>query len=577
MNSYLFPYFISLAISLGIAVYAWRRREVESALAFVALCVGEAVWTFGYIFELTSITLAGKVFWDDWQFMGMFITTMGWLYFSLKFAGYLAEPPTKFLVALSVIPVVSMVLIYTDRFHGWFRPTVSILPGDPFSTLTYDFSPLIWVTFIFAYALGLGGIGVLIAKIFRDRGLYRVQSILILCGLIAPMIGGGLTMADITLSYQRDTAPLTFAAGNLVILWGLFRFQIFDIRPIARDLLVENMSTALIVLDAKNRVVDINPVALKLVQKSYEEVIGKPAHIAFHQFTDMLARFSDVKEIKTEVHGYLKDYSQHFEVEITPIYRQPDDFAGRMILIRNITERKKMEAILQERTRELEIANQELEAFSYSVSHDLRAPLRALEGFSAILSAEWEEANPTARHYIGRIQEASKRMKELIDALLELARVSRTPIRKIEVNLSELSQDIIVALQQVEAHRVVEWHVQDHLCVQGDPRLLRAVMENLLGNAWKFTRVQSPAIIELGMKQADGQTVYFVRDNGAGFEQAYAEKLFSPFQRLHRMDEFEGTGIGLATVRRIIQRHNGQVWAEGQTGQGAVFYFTLNG
>ncbi|NUM43085.1 MAG: PAS domain S-box protein [Anaerolineales bacterium] len=564
-------------ISLGIAFYAWRQREIESASAFVVLCLGEALWTYGYIFELTNDTLAGKVFWDNLQFVAMFIVTESWFYFALKFTGRLPANPQKFLVGLSLFPLVSTLFIYTDQFHGWFRPTAFLIPGAPFSNLTYDFSLFIWLTFVYAYGLGLGGIGVLIVKSLREKGLFRLQAILILCGLAAPMVGGGLTMANITLSYQRDTAPLTFAIGNLFITWGLFRFQIFDIVPIARDLLVEIMPTAMIVIDLKNRVVDINPVALKLIHKSYGEVIGQPAAKAFAQFSDLLARFGDVREIKTEVQGYLGDDFQSFEVEVTPIYHKNQAFAGRMIQVRNISERKQMEQTLHERTRQLEIANQELEAFSYSVSHDLRAPLRAMEGFSTILLAETEGMTPDAQNYLRRIKSASAQMKELIDGMLALSQVSRTQIQKTEVDLSKMAQEILADLQQADPSRKVDWSVVGGVCVQGDARLLRAVLENLLRNGWKFTRYQQEAKIEFGLKQENGQKIFFIRDNGAGFEQTYAEKLFVPFQRLHRADEFEGTGVGLATVQRIIHRHGGRVWAEGRVGQGAAFYFTLDG
>ncbi|HNB53400.1 MAG TPA: histidine kinase N-terminal 7TM domain-containing protein [Anaerolineales bacterium] len=577
MFAYLLPYFISLMISLGIAVYAWRRREVESAAVFAILCLSEAFWTFGYIYELTSHTLAGKIFWDNWQFVAMFFATGSWFYFALKFSGRLPAKPKLFLIGLGLLPFIATLVIYTDQFHRGFRPNALLVPGEPFSALTYDYSPFIWVTFVYAYALGLGGIGVLIVKSFRDKGLYQIQSILILCGLVAPMVGGALTMANITLSYQRDTAPLTFAIGNLFITWGLFRFQIFDIVPIARDLLVENMTSSLIVLDMKNRVVDINPVALNLISKSYEEVIGQPATIVFAQFPDMLVRFGDVREIKTELFAILNDAPQYFEVDITPIYHKNQTFAGRMIQVRNISERKQMEQTLKERTRELEIANQELEAFSYSVSHDLRAPLRAVEGFSTILLGEVEGINPDAQHYISRIKSASAQMKELIDGLLALAHVSRAQIQKTEVDLSRIAQEIIVDLQQTDPNRKVDWSVHLGLYTEGDARLLRAVLENFLSNAWKFTRHQLTAKIEFGMNQVSNQEIYFVRDNGAGFDQTYADKLFAPFQRLHRSDEFEGTGIGLATVQRIIHRHGGQVWAEGHVGQGATFYFTLAG
>lgn len=235
-----------------------------------------------------------------------------------------------------------------------------------------------------------------------------------------------------------------------------------------------------------------------------------------------------------------------------------------------------LERRVAERTKQLTEANKELEAFSYSVSHDLRAPLRSIDGFSQVLLKRYtEKLDDTGRDYLGRMRRASQRMGELIDDLLNLSRVTRSPLRRQEVNLSLLASNLLQDLQRTTPERRVHVQVQQDITVFGDPGLLRVVLDNLLGNAWKFTRHTAEAKIEFGCREEEGELVYFVRDNGAGYDSAYAKKLFQVFQRLHGDSEFEGTGIGLATVSRIIQRHHGAVRAEGETGQGATFYFTL--
>jgi light-regulated signal transduction histidine kinase (bacteriophytochrome) len=235
-----------------------------------------------------------------------------------------------------------------------------------------------------------------------------------------------------------------------------------------------------------------------------------------------------------------------------------------------------LERRVTERTRQLEIANRELEAFSYSVSHDLRAPLRSIYGFSQFLMEDLApRLDPQAKDHLWRIQRAVHRMTQLIDDLLTLSRISRSTIVPTDVNLSVLSREVAGDLQKGEPDRQVDLMVVPDLHVHADRNLMRIVMENLLGNAWKFTRSRSDARIEVGRTRLDDQDVYFVRDNGAGFDMAYADKLFVPFQRLHSVDEFEGTGIGLSIVQRIIQGHNGRVWAEGKINEGATIYFTL--
>jgi light-regulated signal transduction histidine kinase (bacteriophytochrome) len=232
---------------------------------------------------------------------------------------------------------------------------------------------------------------------------------------------------------------------------------------------------------------------------------------------------------------------------------------------------------LQQAILELRTVNRELEAFSYSVSHDLRAPLRSIDGFSqALLEDCLEQLDATGQDYLRRIRTATQRMGQLIDDLLTLSRVTRSDLHKESVNLSRMASRVCTHLQQIYPERQVEFEIQPDLLVQGDSRLLQVVLDNLLNNAWKFTTGQPRARIELGANEGDdGTIVYFVRDNGVGFDMVFVDKLFKPFQRLHRMQEFPGNGIGLATVQRIIHRHGGEVWAEGDLNRGATFYFTL--
>jgi signal transduction histidine kinase len=238
---------------------------------------------------------------------------------------------------------------------------------------------------------------------------------------------------------------------------------------------------------------------------------------------------------------------------------------------------QELERRVRERTVQLESANQELEAFCYSVSHDLRAPLRAIDGFSQALIDDHGAAVPEGGwRYLARIQAATKRMGQLIEDLLNLSRVSRGALERRALDLGEIARHVIAELQQREPQRAVEVSIWDGMQVDADPRLLRAALENLLANAWKFTAKAAQARIEVGCLRDGGLSTYFVRDNGAGFDMAYADKLFGAFQRLHTVEEFPGTGIGLATVQRIVNRHGGRVWADGQVGKGAVFFFTLS-
>jgi DNA-binding response OmpR family regulator len=256
-------------------------------------------------------------------------------------------------------------------------------------------------------------------------------------------------------------------------------------------------------------------------------------------------------------------------------------------LIREELHRKEIEAAVTKADREiaqvraalvdeLETKNRELETFAYSVSHDLRAPLRALNGFSNALSSQYNDLlDDTAKHYLRRIHEGSLRMGQLIDALLDLSRIARRPFDQQPVDLSQLAAEIAAELQAEHPQRQVDCVIAPDLAAVGDRQLLRIALQNLLANAWKFTGTRESAHIEFGGRAQDGERVYFVRDNGVGFDMAHAGKLFTPFQRLHGMREFPGTGIGLATVQRVVIRHGGRIWAEAVLDKGATFCFTL--
>jgi len=291
--------------------------------------------------------------------------------------------------------------------------------------------------------------------------------------------------------------------------------------------------------------------------------------------------------VAERISGYRAGLGKYLEVSV---WRSgPGQFAS---VITDVTARRKAEAEIrdwnatlegrvEERTAQLQEANRELEAFSYSVSHDLRAPLRSVEGFSRILLRDYpgKVLDEKAADYLNRIGAASQRMGQLIADLLALARISRVEMNPRTVNLSEIASGVLDDLRNRDSERVVEAAVQPDLAAVADEGLLRVALTNLLANAWKFTGKAKAASIAFGAAPAvDGAApVYFVRDNGAGFDAASAAKLFAPFQRFHLDEEFEGTGIGLATVQRIVRRHGGRIWAESQRGQGATFYFTLGG
>ncbi|HON87826.1 MAG TPA: PAS domain S-box protein, partial [Bacillota bacterium] len=337
--------------------------------------------------------------------------------------------------------------------------------------------------------------------------------------------------------------------------------------------LVENALVG-IGIHQDNKVVYANPVLVKMLGYTADEVVGiRIADVIAPEERDLVLRRS-----KKRQEG--KDEPVVYEITLirkdgTPLYALISnvviDYGGRkatMFTISDITDTKAR--------RELEMANKELEAFSYSVSHDLRAPLRAIHGFAqAVIEDYGDRLDEVGMDYLERIVRSAERMSQLIDDLLSLSRLSQKDLNIGMVDLSTIAQEVVRELRERDPCRTVEFKITDGLVAECDADLVKIVLDNLLGNAWKFTASKDHAVIEFGAIGQNGETVYFVRDNGVGFDMRYAEKLFMPFQRLHG-EEFEGTGIGLATVARIIYRHGGRIWAEGVPDAGATFFFTLS-
>jgi PAS domain S-box-containing protein len=404
----------------------------------------------------------------------------------------------------------------------------------------------------------------------------------------------------------RRSAILIGAGGGFIFAWlllvgGYAGLTTERFRKIAAEhrkaddrfrALLETAPDAIVLVNRQGRIVLVNAQTEKRFGYTRAELLGhgveilvpprfRGQHLYQHNggLTDPGARPPGAG---TQLYGLRKDESE-FPIEISLNEIATEDGALVSSVIRDVTDRKKAEEKVREfdeiqrrHAVQVEAANKELEAFSYSVSHDLRAPLRSIDGFSLALLEDWgSQLDADANHLLNRIRAATQRMARLIDDLLNLARVSGTEMRDESIDLTAMAKAILAELQSGDPQRHVDCIVADNVKGRGDTRLMRVVLENLLGNAWKFTMNMPQSRIEVGITHQGGVPVYFVRDDGPGFDMAYVGKLFGTFQRLHAVTEFPGTGIGLASVQRIIRRHGGRTWAQGALGKGATFSFTL--
>ncbi|MGA2658614.1 MAG: ATP-binding protein [Verrucomicrobiota bacterium] len=363
------------------------------------------------------------------------------------------------------------------------------------------------------------------------------------------------------------------------------------------DLLVESLSDyAVILLDPQGRIVSWNPGAKRITGFGPEEVIGQHCSL-FYRPEELVANRPD-RLLWTAAHqgraaeegwSVRKDGSQFWADTVVSVLRdQQGELAGFARITRDVTERKEaeeeirklnasLEHRVRERTVELSAANRELQAFTYSVAHDLRGPLRGIRAYLCIVQEMRARLPAEAAEFLDRSGQCAEQMSRLIDDLLKLGQVGQRALQRQPTSLDQLVAEVVGELEPESRNRQVQWRIEPLPTVPADPGLLRQVLVNLLDNALKYTRRQSRAVIQVGQAQIEGELAVFIRDNGVGFDMKRANKLFQPFSRLHQRQEFEGSGVGLAIVERIIGKHGGRVWAEAQEGHGATFYFTLGG
>jgi PAS domain S-box-containing protein len=528
-------------------------------------------------------------------------------------------------VAAGVSISVGVLALYLSNRLA-FNSTVSTTHHDLFFTnlfkvymprhaCMYDESPLIWLHLISdaVIALAYFSIPVALVKLVRSRRDLKFNGIFICFAVFILACGAGHVLNVIAIwspvyRFEGIVKLITAIASvaTAVVLWPMIP-KIISI-PSAATLLATNEELrlsserlrrliesakeyAIFMLDPQGCIQTWNIGAQRLKGYTAEQAIGKHFSIFYSEEDRAAHKPANELRIATTAGQYEEDGwrvradGSRFQANVlfTAIRDGNGTLLGFSKITRDLTERKKGEAqivelnnSLRSRNLSLEAANKELEAFSYSVSHDLRAPLRSIDGFSkAILEDGYDKLDQPCREHLQRVRLASQRMGQLIDDLLNLSRVSRGDFRHRQVDLAQTAREVIEECRARAPERCISVKIPTQMIVEADPRLMRVMLTNLIGNAWKFTGKTEDAVIEFGRAGENGQAECFVRDNGVGFSMEYVGKLFGAFQRLHSEKEFPGTGIGLATVQRIIHRHGGEVRAQSKPGEGATFYFTL--
>jgi len=352
---FLIPYILSLVITIGVLVYTWRHRSVRGARAYVWYVIGQALWVFGYIIELVSQRLNAKIFWDQFQYIAGLIILVAFPIFVIQYTETTLHRPGLLLSLSLIVPISFIGFLLTESFHHILYPSPHLDYTYIFSELRYDFSWLVYVYAIYSYLVSLFGLVFLIRRFINPQHLYRSQVLTIAIGFAIPLVFSILTTAGVDFMPFRDVSPISFAAGNIIVSWGLFRYKLFDTIPIARDLVMENLDDLVIVLDMQDRIVDVNPIALKSLGLELTQVIGQPAETVFERFPEVLDKFVQPENIHTQISLNLPTGEFHFDVKSTLLYDKNDRYIGRVFVANEVTEYVELQKKLQKLNTELEV------------------------------------------------------------------------------------------------------------------------------------------------------------------------------------------------------------------------------
>ena len=566
---------VSLVVAISLCLYGWRYRATPGARAFIALTALSAVWIGTSLLSMLAPTPELAVFW--WlkvRFVGVTLVPVAYLFFALEYTEHSQWLHWRRSWLFFVIPILTLLQIWGARDSVMTLDTVTYEPVTlVISVLDHAW---FWVHTAYSYLLILGGMILLALRIVHAHYPYRQQAILMFAGSLVPFV---VNMLLIFRLLPRDFPPLDLSALSVVIVgvtwgWALFRYQLLDIMPVARDAVLESMADGVIVVDTHNRIVDINPAAERIINLMRVTAVGKPLASYLVNQPEVWERFAAVSAATAEITLGAGEAERVFDLRISTLYRKHAP-TGRLIVLRDITERQQAAEALQQYAQELEARNAELDAFAHTVAHDLKNPLSAVVGFTSLLIAQRDKVEEGQRlTMLNTIKRQGYRMARIIDELLLLA-----SLRKLgEVAFSPLDMEQIVAEVQERLAAVIE-EKQAHITLPetwptpvGYAAWVEEILANYLSNALKYGG--TPPHIVLGWDMRGEMLRFWVQDDGAGLTPEEQSRLFTPFTRLDQVSA-KGHGLGLSIVRGISEKLDGEVGVESAPGQGSTFWFTL--
>jgi PAS domain S-box-containing protein len=584
---YVSPLYAAAVVSFALALLAWRRRSADGASAFALLMAAAAEWALAYALSLISDGIDLKLFWIKVRYLGIVIVPSAWLTFALLQTGHGKWVTRRNQILLTIEPLLILLLVWTNEWHHLYWADVTLKQVGPFTLIEATRGIFYWVHVVYSYSLIICGSVLFVQMVIRSPHLYRWQSLAVLFGAIVPFIGDVLSTFGLLASISWiDLTPFFFTLTGLAMAWAFFRFRLLDIVPVARDAVIESMSDGVLVLDAENRIVDINPVAEGIINPTASEIIGQPAEQVLSQWPDLIERYRSVPETHTEIcvgEGVVRAY---FDLRISPLRDWRNRLTGRLIVFRDITKRKEMEKALQEAKEAAEAANRAKNEFISVITHELRSPMSAIHGSATLLSDEGAgPINQDQAEFLEIIETNTRRMITLVMDLNDVSRIEsgQLHLRLRAIPLTEVVEEVVRSMQpkiEEKAHTLNLRIADDLPPMWGDRVRLGQILTNLVSNACKFTP-KSGEITISAKYIADGSdskvVCVSVQDNGLGIKREDQTKIFQKFFRAmdKRGSEIPGSGLGLNITKYLVEMQRGHIWFESEYGRGSTFHFTM--
>lgn len=563
------------ALFLSILIF---NRLSETVRWFAAMMFCSAIWAICYALELASYTLNQMLFWINMEYIGISFLPATWIIFTIKFIGKDEWLTRKNLFLIFLFPFITYLLVWTNPWHHLHYEHTSLDDSGPFPLLSIK--PGVWyrVHTVYFYFLLIWGLSLLIHKFRKADPVYKRQNILIIVGAFIPWFVNLIYLLGLRPYKHIDLTPHAFIATSIVISFGLLRFKLFDILPLAREKIIEEMREGVLVLDFNTRVADLNPAMKKFLSLRSAEIIGKTLHEIIPSEASILHKAINTRQnnvLEVKVNNQLQ--TRIFEVTVTPLLEQKNGYSGTVLTFWDITERKQAEEKLKAQAKELLALNKLKDQLFSIISHDLRSPLASLIDILNTVE-EGEISDEEFKSFLPALSENVGHTSTLLENLLywSKSQLNGETITPESFDLNALTQKKLAFFEKKALEKCVrlENHVKENTCLMADKNMVEIILRNLIGNAIKFSKQND--VVSISAQVDNGVTTVCVSDTGVGMESEILEKLFSP-ELVTTRGTFEekGTGLGLKLCKDFIEKNNGKIWAESMVGKGSRFYFQL--